>query len=182
MEMRLNLASRSYLDRRSARRWMLLVAALLAVLLAVNSLYAYRSWQQLQQVDARLAEAGEKLAARHGQVRESFSAEAYAQVMGRVAAANELIAAEGFRWTGLLGRFEGLLPDQVSIRSLQPDFKERSLKVSAVAADVPAMTAFIDALLASAEQRQVYLLSQGPEDLPDGSPAVQFSLVIREAF
>ncbi len=182
MEMRLNLASRSYLDRRSARRWMLLIAALLAVLLAVNSLYAYRSWQQLQLVDERLAEAGTKLAARHSQVRENFSAEDYARVMARVAAANELIAAEGFRWTGLLSRLEELLPAEVSIRSLQPDFKERSLKMTAMAADVPTMTAFIDALLASAEQRQVYLLSQGPEDLPDGTPAVQFSLVIREAF
>jgi len=182
MEFRLNLASRDYLDRRSVRRWLLLIGGLLGVLLAVNLLYGYRYLQQKRLVDAQLAEINSKLAAQHGRAPSTYTPERFAQVMGQVAAANQIIDADQFRWTTLLGRFEELLPEEVGIRSLEPNYQDRSLQVSAVASDMTAMTELLDALLASADMNQVYLLNQAQAVQANGETIVQFSVVIREAF
>ena len=182
MEFRLNLASRDYLDRRSVRRWLLLIGGLLGVLLAVNLLYGYRYLQQMRLVDVQLAEINGKLAAQHGRTPSTYTPERFAQVMGQVAAANQIIDADQFRWTTLLGRFEELLPEEVGIRSLEPNYQDRSLQVSAVASDMTAMTELLDALLASADMNQVYLLNQAQAVQANGETIVQFSVVIREAF
>lgn len=182
MEFRLNLASRVYLDRRSARRWLLLVSGLLGVLLVGNLLLADRYVGQLRLVESRSAEIEQKLAAQHGQTPSSYSPERYSQVMGQIATANQIIDADQFRWTALLGRFEELLPDDVAIRSLQPNFRDRSLQVSLVARDMEAMTELLDALLASADMAQAFLESQSLAEQADGETVVQFSVLIREAF
>lgn len=181
MYFRLNLASRIYLDRRSVRRWLLLVGGLLVLLLAINLLYAWRNLRQLQQIDGRLIEIEGKLASQRGTTK-TFTPESFARVMGEIAAANKMIDADQFRWTGLLGRLEELLPDDVAIRTLTPNYKERSLQITAVARDTAAMTALLDVLLASTDMSQVYLLNQASVEQADGETVVSFSIVIREAF
>lgn len=182
MEFRLNLASRVYLDRRSVRHWLLLIGGLLSVLLAVNLFFGYRHWQQLRLVDSQAAEVDSKLAAQRGQAPSAYSPERFARVMGQVGAANQIIDADQFRWTALFGRFEELLPDEVAIRSLQPNFRDRSLEVSLVARDMAAMTELLDALLASADMSQAFLQNQSLTEQADGGSVIQFSVVIREAF
>jgi len=83
MEFRLNLASRDYLDRRSVRRWLLLIGGLLGVLLAVNLLYGYRYLQQKRLVDAQLAEINSKLAAQHGRAPSTYTPSALPRLWGR---------------------------------------------------------------------------------------------------
>ncbi|MCM2264510.1 MAG: PilN domain-containing protein [Desulfuromonadales bacterium] len=181
MHFRLNLASRTYLDRRSVRRWLLLVGGLLVLLLAVNLLYAWRNLQQLRQVDGRLTEIEGKLASQRGSTA-IYTPESFARVMREIAAANKMIDADQFRWSGLLGRLEELLPDDVAIRTLTPNYKERSLQITAVARDTAAMTELLDVLLTSTDMSQVYLLNQASSEQPDGELVVSFSIVIREAF
>lgn len=182
MHFRLNLASRVYLDRRSAQRWLLLLGGLLALLLAVNVLYAWRNLQQLRQVDGRLAEIEGKLTSRRGKVTVAYTSESFARVMNEIGAANRIIEADQFRWSGLLGKLEELLPDEVAIRTLKPNFKDRSLQITAVASDTAGMTELLDTLLTSTDMNQVYLLNQAAEEQPDGDLVVSFSIVIREAF
>jgi type IV pilus assembly protein PilN len=182
MHFRLNLASRVYLDRRSTRRWLLLGGGLLALLLAVNLLYSLRNIQQLRQVDALLAESESKLASRRGSASTNYSPERFAQVMDQIGTANKIIEADQFRWSVLLGRVEELLPEEVAIRTLTPDFKERSLQISAVARDTTAMTALLDALLSSPDMKQAYLLDQSWDNPANGEPVVSFSIVVLEAF
>lgn len=181
MHFRLNLASRVYLDRRSVQRWLLLVGGLLALLLAINLLYAWRNLQQLRLVDGRLSKIEGRLASQRG-ATATYTAESYARVMEEVAAANRLIDADQFRWSGLLGRLEDLLPDDVAIRSLKPDYQDRSLQITAVARDTAAMTELLDILLGSADMNQAYLLNQTLAEQADGGSLVSFSIVIREAF
>jgi type IV pilus assembly protein PilN len=182
MHFRLNLASRVYLDRRSVQRWLLLTGGLLMLLLAVNLLYTYRYVQQLLVIDGRLAEIDDKLAARRGTTTTAYTPENFARVKGQIGAANQIIDADQFRWTALLGRFEALLPEEVAIRSLQPNYRDRTLQVTAVARDTAAMTAFLDELLGSEDMRQAFLLNHALTEQPDGGTLVAFSIVVREAF
>lgn len=182
MHFRLNLASRIYLDRRSVRRWLLLIGGLLALLLAANLFFGVRHVRQLRLVDERLAEIDGKLTAQRGAAATAYTPESLSRVKVQIGAANALIDADQFRWTALLSRFEALLPEDVAVRSLQPDYRDRSLRVTAVARDTAAMSALLDALLKSADMQQAFLLSQSQAELPDGETVVQFSIVIREAF
>jgi hypothetical protein len=70
----------------------------------------------------------------------------------------------------------------VAIRSLRPNYKDRSLQISAVARDTIAMTDLLDALLESEEMGEVYLLSQSSAGENGGESLVSFSIVIQEAF
>ena len=182
MHFRLNLASRTYLDRRSTQRWLLLIMGLLATLLAVNLLYSWRNLQQMRQVNSRLMEIEGKVAAQRSNTATSYTPEEFNRVMAEISSANKMIDADQFRWSRLLGKFEELLPDEVAIRSLKPNYKDRSLQIAAVARDTAAMTELLDTLLTSADMSQVYLLNQTLADQPDGETVVSFSIVIREAF
>lgn len=182
MELRLNLASRFYLDRRSVRRWLLLLGGLLSLWLAIDLLYGYRYWQQWRQVDMHLAEIDSRLAKARGVAVSDFTPEKLARVREQIGAANQIIAADQFRWTALLSRLEVLLPDDVAIRSLKPDYAKRSLQLSLVARDMAAMTELLDALLNSEDMAHVFLASQTLNTQAEGESVVQFSLTIQEAF
>lgn len=182
MHFRLNLASRTYLDRRSTQRWLLLIIGLLGVLLTVNLLYSWRNVQQMRQVNSRLMEIEGKVVAQRSSTATTYTPEEFKRVMAEISSANKMIDADQFRWSTLLGKFEDLLPDRVAIRSLKPNYKDRSLQIAAVAKDTAAMTELLDTLLTSADMSQVYLLNQALADQPDGETVVSFSIVIREAF
>jgi type IV pilus assembly protein PilN len=182
MEFRLNLASQSYLDRRTVRRWLLLVGGFAALLLVVNLGYGYFNVQQLNQVDAHLAELDAKLMAQRSDTSVAFTPESLARLKKQIDDANQIIAADRFRWTALLTRLETLLPDDVAIRSVKPNYRDRSLQITAVARDTVAMTTLLDKLLASEDLNQVYLSSQSQTVLQDGEEVLQFALVIKGAF
>ena len=66
MEIKLNLASKPYLNRQSVRFWMLLLGVLLVVLLLLNASYGYRNYRQLQLFDVRFEELNDQLSGMHG--------------------------------------------------------------------------------------------------------------------
>lgn len=182
MELRINLANRAYLNRRAVRRWLLLLCGglLLLVIFTLNELLT--NYQQLRQVETRSAELDQQLVGLKG-VSGHYSPENHGRVRRQVEIANQLIDGDRFQWTALLSRLEELVPADVSISSLQPDFKNHSVRVEAVARDVPAMTVFLDALLNSGDLDQVYLLRQAEaESRNTPQTLVRFSLEIREAF
>lgn len=184
MEIKLNLASKPYLNRQRIRLWLLLGCMFMALLLVLNCSYGSQNWRQLRLLESRLMELGESLPGVQGTTAD-YTPEKYAAVRSEVALENEIIAADQFRWTLLLGRFEELLPDDVSIRSIQPDFKGQSVQLACVARDVSAMTRFVDNLLTSEDLKHTYLQRHGDvESELNGRKIVQvgFSLVIREAF
>jgi len=185
MELRLNLARKPYLNRKRARFWLLLACGLLGILLALNLSYAYQNYQQMQVLDERFRELDAQVVSVQG-APDDFSPAAHAAVLADVALANLIIEGDQFRWTRLLDRLETLLPAEVIIQSLQPDFEKRSLQVSATARDVAAMSEFIDNLLQSTDLSQAFLMTHAAIDnqQTDGAGAklVGFSLQIREAF
>lgn len=184
MEINLNLASKPYLNRQSVRLWLLLTCAFMLLLLVINCSYGYQGWRQLRLLDERFQELEAQASDGQGAATD-YTPEKYAMIMSEVALGNEIVAADQFHWTALLGRFEELLPDDVSIQSIQPDFKQRSVQLACLGRDISAMTRFIDNLLTSEDLNQAYLQRHGEvESDLGGRQQVQvgFSVVIREAF
>lgn len=182
MELRLNLASRFYLDRRSVRRWLLLLGGLLTVWLAVDLLYGYRYLVQWRQAGTYLEELDQRQAKARGVEVSGYTPEKLARVKEQIGAANQIIVADQFRWTALLSRLEALLPDDVAIQSLKPDYAKRTLQLTLVARNTAAMTELLDAMLNSEDMAQVFLASQAQANQESGESVVQFSLTVQEAF
>lgn len=184
MEIKLNLASKPYLNRQSVRFWLLLIAFILVALLFLNGSYGLSNYRQLQVFDEHFQELNEQLTAMHG-MSADFSPEKLAEVKAEVGLANEIIDADRFRWTDLLSRFENVLPDDVRIHSIQPNFKERTVRLSGVARDLSALTRFVDNLLQSEGLNQAFLQSHGEvesERSNSNQTLTGFSIMIREAF
>jgi len=182
MELRLNLASRFYLDRRSVRRWLLLLGSLLMVWLAVDLLYGYRYLLQWQQAGVYLEEIDKRQARERGVEVSNYTPEKLVKVKEQIGAANQIIIADQFRWTALLSRFEALLPEDVAIQSLKPDYDKRTLQLTLIARDTAAMTELLDTMLNSEDMGQVFLSSQSESNKEAGESLVQFSLTVQEAF
>lgn len=184
MEIKLNLASKPYLNRQSVRLWLLLACSFMLLLLVINGYYGYQNFRQLRLLESRFLELGGQVATIQG-VPSGYTPEKYAAVRDKIVLANEIVAEDQFRWTVLLSRFEELVPDDVSILTIQPSFKEHSVQVTGVARDVSAMTRFVDNLLTSEDLNQAYLQRHGEVKSDPGGINqlhVGFSLVIREAF
>ncbi len=184
MEIKLNLASKPYLNRQGIRLWLLLLCSVMGVLLVLNVSYAYKSYQQLIILDDRFEELNEQVAGIQD-APAGFSSARHAAVKSEIALINQIVAADQFRWTDLLGRFEELVPENVSVSSIQPNFKERSVQLSGVARDMSALSKLLDNLLTSVDFNKAYLLNHSEvEREQNGTSSVLtgFSLVIREAF
>ena len=186
MQIQLNLATKPYFSRQTVRLWIFVAGGFLLVLLALNLLFAYQNFRQYRQVGVHLAELDKRIAEVQGIAPGEFNPEAYDQALERVSELNRILEADQFRWTRLLSRLEELVPDDVSIRSLQPDFENRSLMVLAYSRDVQGMKDFLDAMLLSDDMHQAFLQKHQEVELnsPTGrsSRIISFSLEIREAF
>ena len=182
MDLRINLASRPYLNRRAVWHWLLLLGGGLLLVLIINLNFGLTNYQHLRQLEARHAELDQQLSGLKG-VAGQYSPEKFEQIRKQVDSVNRLILADEFQWTVLLNRLEELVPDDVSISSIQPDYKARGLRMEGVAKDVSAMMDLLDRLLASNDLNQVYLLRQAETEKRDRrTNLVAFSLEIREAF
>jgi Tfp pilus assembly protein PilN len=184
MEIKLNLASKPYLNRQIVRRCILFACTILVLLLVFNFYYLYQNYRQLGLLENLHAELEDQVASVPG-APASYSPANHAAVREQVTAANEVVAADQFRWTNLLSRFEKLVPVDVSLRSIRPDFKKRSVQLLCVARDVPAMTAFVDNLLGSEDFNQAYLQNHAEVETQTNGRSqvmINFSLQIQEAF
>jgi len=184
MEIKLNLASKPYLNRQSVRRWISFACALVVLLLLFNCYYLYQNYRQLNLLNNLQAELEAQVANVPG-APATYSPENHATVKEQVALANEFVSADQFRWTHLLSRFEELVPMDVSLRSIRPDFKGRSVHLTCSARDVTAMTTFIDNLLGSDDLNQAYLENHAEIETESNGRSqflTGFSLQIREAF
>lgn len=184
MEIKLNLASKPYLNRQSVRLWLLLIGILLLLLLLLIGSYGYEKYRQLQVLGERQQELNDQITGIQGPSAD-YSPEKLAAAKVEVELANEIIAADRFRWTDLLDRFETLLPDDVTIHSIRPNFRDRSIQLLGEARDISALTRFVDNLLTSEDMNQAFLQSHGETKKAQssgGQALTGFSIVIREAF
>jgi Tfp pilus assembly protein PilN len=143
-----------------------------------------RLQQQQGQVEARLQELRQVRAGQQPVVETD--PKALLSLRQEVALANDILARDSFRWTVMLDRLEEVVQDGITIRSLQPDYREGSLRLSAAARGLPQLSGFLDGLLASGYFTDVYLLDQASTKVKDATgverPATTFSLLLKGAF
>src|SRR5438067_5851137 len=147
--LRTNLATRPFYNERVVH----LAILLLALIVAIASIFNVTRVVQLSRSDTRLgtkasrdeARAAE-LRASAARLRASVDPKQIEFVSVEARKANDLIDRRTFSWTELFNRFETTLPDEVRIASVRPRVdRERGiiLNISVIARTVDDVKAFI---------------------------------------
>jgi hypothetical protein len=182
----LNLASprnrAQHLTATIARRLLPVLVCWLACLLIAQGLALHRR--------RHLAEELTGLAARVKAVSlpasGPLSAGDYKRQAADLSFADSLIAKDRFSWTDLLDRLEGTLTRGVTLTRIEPDYKERSLRLAGMAENVEALQRYLSSLLHSDSLSAAYLLGQETKKIKDShgreQAVVVFQVEIKEAF
>lgn len=184
MRSRLNLASKTYVNRRALYLLYAGVTAVVLLILITQLHYLVQMQNQGRLLKERISEIRQQLGI-SAESAEKYTEEQLTQLLEQIEFSNKLIIRDSFQWTGLLGQLEAVLPDNVRIVDIRPVFKDSTLGLTAQAKTVRDMRAFIDRLNESADFSNVLLLSQ-IEQPADGKAkseevVVMFNLSVRGA-
>ena len=182
MKLTLNLASRRYVNERALLWGCLIITMLLLLLLFFQT----RTWMQSREQNlAHLAEIKKLEEQVHGKLPKHFTREQIDRQQQNFAVAESLLQRDAFRWTALFDRLERLLPENVSIRSFNPDYTKGSLVLSGVAMNLVDLQDLLDNLHNDSFP-QVYLRSQDQVEVLDYQdqkrPALGFSIQLEGVF
>lgn len=182
MKLSLNLASRRYVNERAFKRGFQLLLLLLLLLLAFQLWIFVQSRKQIGSYQINIGELELQL---RGAVTKLLTAEQISKYEQDFRQASALIKKDAFRWTALFDRLEILLPNDVSIRSFNPNYKSGSLVFNGVAKDLAALQKLLDNLHGDSF-RQVFLQNQDQVDVAgyggEKLPAISFSIKLEGVF
>lgn len=185
MKITLNLASRTYLNRRALYASYAAIGGVLVLLLVLSAALHLKNRQHIQTLRTELGALQQEAAVNAESGKEAISPAAHEKLLVEVRSANEILAQDSFRWTTLLGQLEEVVPESVAISSIQPNYKESSLNLTGMARRVEDLQLLLDNCIASTHFADVYLLQQASlkETSPEAAAeAISFRLVIRGAF
>lgn len=181
MKLTLNLATRNYIDRRKAYLAYGVVLAIVGLVLAFNVISVLQTQTRMKTVRGHLEEIGVD------SVDEPKVDPAEVErLRRRIVFANDVLDRENFRWTRLLDNLEEVVRRGITVESLRPDYREGSLRVTALARDLEDLRSFISRVQSSPHFRTVYLYEQRSMDveIPGGGKkkAIGFTLQLKGAF
>jgi len=166
MRSRLNLASRTYVNRRALYLFYAVSTAVVLLLLLTQFRYLTELQKQENLLNQRIGELTRQLGI-SADSTASYSEDEFNQLLGQIDFSNKLIVKDSFQWTGLLGQLEAVVPADVRITEIRPDFKSSMLNLTAQARTVADLRKFIDRLNDSEDFSEILLLSQGNQVVKD---------------
>lgn len=155
MRFQLNLATRTYINTRQVNLSLGAVALLMLLLLAINVRNVLTAAGEASGLKEDIARIDRKFNP-GGTVPEKD----YQALVGKISTANVIIQKKALNWVGLLNRFEGVVPDGVSLSSIQPSTKDGTLQITGEAKSFASLRQFMENLEESHFFTDTYLLAQ----------------------
>jgi type IV pilus assembly protein PilN len=156
MQFKINLATRTYINRKKLNLVFASALGLLIFLFLIQiRLYISNSGEIKQ-----LTEMQASLESKTKTKQAAFSEEEYAKVIEEIKFANSIIGRKSFDWIELLNRLENVVPSGVSLTSVAPDTKEGNLKLSGISLNLGKIRQFMEQLEESDYFSDVYLEKQ----------------------
>jgi type IV pilus assembly protein PilN len=177
MRFTINLATRRYINQRAVSR-SLAAVMLVAVITAGFNAYLILS-------NAReMGTVGDQLTASAGRYQKStgVSEQEYNALLASISFVNNLLERKNREWLLIFDRLEGTVPDGVALTSLEPDMKDRLLKLKGEASSFGRLRKFVENMQGSSNFRDVTLESHAVEKGEGDRPVVLFSISCRGDF
>jgi len=182
MKLTLNLASRSYVNERALRIGCLVISLLLLLLLGFQLRNGLQSREQNTGLRTEIAQLRQQL---KGKIPRRFTKAQIALQQQEFGRAQALLSRDAFRWTALFDRMEALLPENVSIRSFNPNYKDKNLQIVGIARSLTDLQTLLDNLHGD-NFKQVFLKNQNQIEVLDyvdkKRTALEFSIQLQGVF
>lgn len=156
MKFNLNLATRTYINRKRFNTISAVVSVVLAVLLLVGV-------QRVATHVGEISSLNDEIAVLDGRFKSTgggISEKDYSALLKDISAANSIIEKKTYDWLWLLDRLEEVLPEGVSLTSVEPVMKDQSVKLSGTARGFGNLRVFLENLEASAVFSDMFLVNQ----------------------
>lgn len=175
MRFKLNLATRTYVDRKKANTLsaIMVVVAGLMLLLGVQGVGSHigdisRLKADVDVLDGKFKSSGKG-------VNEAD----YNALLKEISAANSIIDKKTYDWLWLLDRLEEVVPDGVSLNSVDPSLKDNSLKISGAGRGFGNLRQLLENLDGSTIFSDVFLVSQAVLAHKQQTTAVSFTITAK---
>jgi type IV pilus assembly protein PilN len=156
MQIRTNLATRTYIDKKKLNNILLAgIAVLLLFLIVQIKICAFNAGET-----TRLNAMKISMESRFKKKRIDFSENDYKKLTEDIKFVNGIIERKAYDWVGLLNRLEGVVPDGLTLTSVEPNSKEKTLKISGVSMNFKAVQRLLDNLEESNFFHDIYLEKQ----------------------
>lgn len=177
MRLSINLATRTYINKRAVSLSLVITGAVLSLILFVVM-------SSLLSDAGKIRRLTDDIGALDGQQRtgeKPVNQQDYKALLDQIRFANGVIDRKSVNWLLLLDRFESVVPDGVSITSISPDAKSQDVKVSGTALNFRKIRTLVEAMESSKDFSAVYLTGQVEGRGVDTQKAMKFSLTCKVA-
>lgn len=172
MLLRINLATKTYLDRRKFNTIAGAVGGLLILLLFINiSMVAGNAGE--------LSRMGKEIGVLAGKDTGSVPQKDYQAVISRIQFANEIIARKTFNWISLLDALESVVPEGVAISAIDPKPKTEDLSIAGAARSFSGLRQLMENLENSNQFRDIYLTNQSEIKVGETQTGINFSITCK---
>lgn len=169
MHLKINLASRSYLNRRQFNVAVAVCALILGCLLLINIRNVASNAGEISSVARQIGQYEGKLG---GAVPEKE----YQAVLTKIKFANDIIDKKTFNWLTLLDKLETVMPDAVALTTIEPNPKTEELKLTGAAKSFKNVRQFVENLESSKDFRDVYLVSHAELKVGKNQQGINFNI------
>lgn len=177
MRFSINIATRTYLDRKLVNRAGYAVLALLCALLVWNTTRISWGIGELRRLQADNASYENRLNSRPSGVSEKD----FTRLLADIRFYNEIIGRKSFNWLALLEQLEGATPDGIALTVLGPDRKTGELKIEGHARSFAQVRSYIEKLEDSKAYTSILLLSHAAVAVGEKAKGVNFSISCKAA-
>lgn len=178
MRFSINLATRTYLNKRLLNQISFGVIAVLVVLLGWNITRLTWNFGEQRRLDSEVKALEGSLNIRPGGVSEKD----FTRQQARIRFFNEIIDRKGTAWLNLLELVENATPDGISLSALTPGKKSGELKLEGRARSFAAVRQYVEKLEGARFFSDVLLLSHQEMVIGEKGRGVQFAISCKVQF
>ncbi|MBJ6726331.1 PilN domain-containing protein [Geomesophilobacter sediminis] len=173
MKLRINLATRRYIDHRMVNGILggaFLVCLLLLAFQLNRTAYLAGEVRRARGEAAALAKTGKV---------EVVNESQYRVVKARIAFANTVLERKGLNWLGLLDALEATVPEGVALNRIEPNPHDNLIKIGGAARNFTNLRQLMENMEHSPYFSEVYILSQSEAKVGLTQQGILFGLSTR---
>ncbi len=172
MQFRSNLATRTYIDKKKLNSAIVAVVLILTFLLLVQIKICAYTAGEISRLDAKKTSMESKSTKKRVNVSETD----FKKLTGDIKFANGILERKAFDWVRLLNELEGVMPDGLTLTSVAPDTKEKSLTLSGVSLNFKTLQRLLYNLEESHFFYDIFLIKQEESKSADSQKLLSFTI------
>jgi type IV pilus assembly protein PilN len=177
MRFTINIATRTYIDRKLVNRAGYALLALLLLLLVWNVSRTFWSVGELRRLQSDNKSYENRLNSRPNGVSEKD----FNRLQADIRFYNEIIGRKSFNWLGLLEQLETATPDGIALSALAPDRKKGEVKLEGHARSFAQVRSYLEKLEDSKVFTSVLLHSHSEVTAGERAKGINFSISCKAA-